>query len=148
MIQIASGTALRGNEDQNFQIPARISLGTPFRPRDFGFPRRDARQTASRPFLLSNSKLRLYVARGIEASCVADHPRQRGQRQKIKPRTNPAPSAVNTALVGFSRTYLSASARNVRTSSRTSPQVCSTFPLYARAVGPGADFKSSATCGP
>ena len=31
------------------------------------------------------------------------------QRRKIRPSTNPIPSAVNTAFVGFSRTYCSAS---------------------------------------
>src|SRR6266700_641305 len=39
----------------------------------------------------------------------ASHSVNRDQRRKISPRTNPTPSAVKIALVGFSRTYSSAS---------------------------------------
>ena len=39
----------------------------------------------------------------------ASHSANRDQRRKISPRTNPTPSAVKIALVGFSRTYSSAS---------------------------------------
>src|SRR5712691_6659145 len=39
----------------------------------------------------------------------ARHSANRDQRRKISPRTNPTPSAVKIALVGFSRTYSSAS---------------------------------------
>src|SRR6266404_7526559 len=73
----------------------------------------------------------------------------------MRPRTNPIPSAVKTALVGFSRTYCSASSWNVRarprasshTSSafpRASPQACSALPRYSPAIEPAADRKSSA----
>src|SRR5206468_7179588 len=89
-------------------------------------------------------------------SSLADHLRRlRSQRRKIRPRTNPIPSAVNTALVGFSRTYCSASSWNVRTRSlaspqacsalpRASPHACSAFPRYSPAIAPAADLKSSA----
>src|SRR5262249_43486964 len=81
--------------------------------------------------------------------------RFRNQRRKIRPSTNPIPSAVNTAFVGFSRTYCSASSWNVRTRlrasphacsalPRASPQACSAFPRYSSAKAPAADFKSSA----
>src|SRR5215469_10257950 len=81
--------------------------------------------------------------------------RFRNQRRKIRPSTNPIPSAVNTAFVGFSRTYCSASSWNVRARllasphacsalPRASPQACSALPRYCSAKAPAADFKSSA----
>src|SRR5213083_704324 len=79
----------------------------------------------------------------------------RSQRRKIRPKTNPIPSALKIAFVGFSRTYCSASSWNVRARSlasphacsalpRASPQACSALPRYSPAIAPAADFKSSA----
>src|SRR5216117_216507 len=78
-------------------------------------------------------------------SSLADHRPQRDQRRKIRPSTNPIPSAVKTALVGFSRTYCSPSSCKVRTRSRASSHACSALPRYSYAIAPAEDFQSSAT---
>src|SRR6478672_10588417 len=54
------------------------------------------------------------------------------------------PSAVKTALVGFSRTYCSVSSWKLRTRSLASFQASSALPRYSPAKAPATDLKSSA----